>query len=152
MQFILGEKMAGCFLCAALAEAPSEGNLVLAHTEHALVIMNRYPYITGHLMVTPRRHVSKLADLSEVEMAGLQRAVSGTVSVLERAATPHGFNIGMNLGKAAGAGVEDHIHYHVVPRYYGDNNSMNIFAEVRVIPEDLIITWRRLRPFFDGMS
>lgn len=150
MPFILGAKPVGCFLCDSSNKGVGEETLVLRMTSHTLVIMNRYPYISGHLLISPRRHVGNLMELTPEEMTDLHETLRQTVSALERAGKPNGFNIGMNLGKAAGVGVDDHLHYHVVPRYWGDNNAMNIFAEVRVIPEDLIVTWKRLLPYFDG--
>lgn len=150
MPFILGAKPVGCFLCETAAVGVCEETLVLRLTPYSMVIMNRYPYIAGHLLVSPRRHVGNLMDLTPEEMTDLHETLRQTVQTMQRAGNPQGFNLGMNLGKAAGAGVEDHLHYHIVPRYWGDNNAMNIFADVRIIPEDLIVTWKRLLPFFDG--
>jgi len=150
MPFILGEKPVGCFLCETSVQGVCEETLVLRLTPHSMVIMNRYPYVAGHLLVTPRRHVGNLMDLTDVEMKDLHETLRQTVAIMAVAARPNGFNLGMNLGKAAGAGVEDHLHYHIVPRYFGDNNAMNILGEVRVIPEDLIATWKRLLPSFKG--
>lgn len=152
MPFILGEKPVGCFLCEATTKGVCEETLVLQLTAHSMVIMNRYPYVAGHLLVTPKRHVGKLMDLTAEEMTDLHETLRQTVAIMEVAARPNGFNLGMNLGKAAGAGVEDHLHYHVVPRYYGDNNAMNVLGEIRVIPEDLIATWKRFLPSFKGNS
>lgn len=148
MQFILGEKPVGCFLCDSAGIGVGEETLVLRMTPLSMVIMNRYPYISGHLMVTPIRHVGSLSDLRDEEMFDLHETLRKAVVSLQKAGNPHGFNIGMNLGKAAGAGVEDHIHYHIVPRYFGDSNAMNVFADVRVIPEDLVVTFRRILPYF----
>lgn len=150
MPFILGAKPVGCFLCETASVGVCEETLVLRLTPLSMVIMNRYPYIAGHLLVSPRRHVGNLMDLTSDEMTDLHETLRQTVETMQRAGNPQGFNLGMNLGKAAGAGVEDHLHYHIVPRYWGDNNAMNIFADVRIIPEDLIVTWKRLLPFFDG--
>jgi len=150
MAFILGEKPMGCFLCDAAANGVGEERLVLSLTKHSMVMLNRYPYISGHIMVTPIAHVADMGALSEEAMLDVHKTLHRAVDVVRAAFKPHGINIGMNLGRAAGAGVEDHLHYHVVPRFYGDSNAMNIFGEVRVIPEDLISTYRRYLPHFSG--
>ncbi len=151
MSFILGEKPVGCFLCDAPGVGIGEESLVLQLTEHSMVIMNRYPYVAGHLMVAPRRHVDRPDALSPVEHRDLHETLTSCIARIRDAAGPDGVNVGMNLGAAAGAGVRDHIHYHVVPRFIGDSNAFNVFAEVRVVPEDLVVTWRRLRPAFEKM-
>lgn len=148
MPFILGEKPMGCFLCESAVKGVGEETLVLELTPTSMVIMNRYPYISGHLMVVPIRHVDNLDALTHEEMLDLHETLRRCISRIKRWAHPDGINVGMNLGAAAGAGVKDHIHYHVVPRFTGDNNAMNVFGEVRIIPEDLIVTFRRLLPVF----
>jgi len=148
MEFILGEKPMGCFICEASERGVSEETLLLYLSEHSLVILNRYPYISGHLMVSPRQHVSSLAELSRERLIDLHETLRKTVGVVEEVLKPHGMNIGMNLGKAAGAGLEDHIHWHVVPRFQGDSNAMTVLGEVRVIPECLEDTYRRYFPAF----
>jgi len=151
MSFILGAKPVGCFLCDAPTVGIGEESLVLQLTEHSMVIMNRYPYVAGHLMVAPRRHVDRLDALSPMEHQDLHETLTSCIARVRDVAHPDGINVGMNLGTAAGAGVKDHIHYHVVPRFVGDSNAFNVFAEVRVVPEDLVVTWRRLRPAFERM-
>lgn len=148
MQFILGEKPMGCFLCEAVAAGVGEESLVLELTEHSMVIMNRYPYISGHLMVVPKSHVSGLHELEPAAFDDLHRTLSRCVERVREVLNPQGVNLGMNLGKAAGAGVEDHIHYHVIPRFIGDNNAFNVLGNIRVIPEDLLSTYRRYLPAF----
>ena len=137
-----------CFLCDAVTAGVGEDSLVLELTEHSMVIMNRYPYINGHLMVVPKTHVSGLHELATAEFEDLHRTLSKCVDRVGQTVNPHGMNLGMNLGKAAGAGVDDHIHYHVIPRFLGDNNAFNVLGEVRVIPEDLLSAYRRYRPAF----
>ncbi len=148
MQFILGEKPMGCFLCEAVTAGVGEEALVLELTEHSMVIMNRYPYISGHLMVVPKAHVSGLHELEPEAFDDLHRTLSRCVERVRAVLNPQGVNLGMNLGKAAGAGVEDHIHYHVIPRFVGDNNAFNVLGDIRVIPEDLLSTYRRYLPAF----
>lgn len=141
----------GCIFC----EKPRVGDagarrerLVLRVTDHASVIMNLYPYASAHLMVSPLRHTSDFASLDPATAAALQSEVQRAVRVLARAFSPAGFNIGMNLGRAAGAGIEDHLHWHVVPRWVGDTNFMPMLADTRVMPEHLEATYDRLLPLF----
>ncbi len=148
MEFILGEKPMGCFVCEALDKGISEETLVLHVTGHSLVMLNRYPYISGHLMVIPTRHVARLDALTPEEMTDLHETLRMTVGVVEETLSPAGINLGMNLGKAAGAGLEDHLHWHVIPRFLGDNNAFNVLADARVIPEALVDTYNRYRPAF----
>lgn len=143
MKFILGEKPMHCFICKAVEEDVSKENLVLHLTSHSMVMLNRYPYISGHLMVVPHVHVSSLDELSTEQMIDLHETLRKTVAVVRSTLNPQGVNVGMNLGKAAGAGVEDHIHWHVIPRFLGDNNAFNVLANSRVIPESLEDTWER---------
>ena len=107
--------------------------------------MNRYPYNSGHLMVVPYKHVSSLGKLTPKEHLEIQRAIQQSLEALKSTVSPHGFNIGMNLGRVGGAGIDDHVHYHVVPRWSGDTNFMPVLADVKLISEDLKKTWRRLR-------
>jgi ATP adenylyltransferase len=143
MAYILGEKQEGCFVCQALAMGVGEESLLLHVTAHGLVMLNRYPYINGHLMVVPRQHVSNLDALSRDELLDLHELLRRTVRIVREVQHPDGINIGMNLGRAAGAGLEDHLHYHVVPRYVGDHNAMSVLGDARVIPESLEETFRR---------
>jgi ATP adenylyltransferase len=110
--------------------------------------MNRFPYINGHLLIAPLRHVSTLDALLPKEKLDLITRVESSIGVLKEVLRPEGFNIGLNLGKVAGAGVEDHIHLHIVPRWIGDTNYMTVFGEVRVIPEHIQETYGKLLPFF----
>lgn len=150
MKYILGEKAMNCFVCEALETGVSDHTLVLKVTEHSLVMLNRYPYISGHLMVIPQRHVSTLAALSSEEMVDLHETLRRTTQLVEEVLSPAGVNLGMNLGKAAGAGLEDHIHWHVVPRFIGDSNSFTVLADARVIPEALVDTYARYLPAFQA--
>jgi len=150
MKYILGEKKMGCFVCEALPKGVCVETLILRITPHSLVLLNRYPYISGHLMVIPKAHVSSLDDLSAEQMADLHETLRFSIRKIQAVLSPHGLNVGMNLGRAAGAGLEEHIHYHIVPRFMGDNNAMNVLGDVRVIPESLEDTWNRFLPAFSA--
>ena len=149
MEFIKSEKPAGCIFCRDSIRCV---DLVLFEGKNAFVMMNRYPYTSGHLMIVPFRHVSRLEDLLPEEKLEIFNLQDVSVRVLNSAIQPDGFNIGMNLGKAAGAGIEDHIHVHVVPRWSGDTNFMSVLGDVRVIPEDVYKTCELLLPYFKKYS
>lgn len=119
--------------------------LIVRAREHAFVIMNRYPYSNGHVMVVPRAHVSDLAALSPEAFAGLHALLKDTITAVRNAYHPEGLNVGMNLGQAAGAGIADHLHYHVVPRWVGDTNFMPVVGDTRVISESLQAAYQRLK-------
>lgn len=136
----------GCIFCNARdARGEERDHLLLARTEHTLTMINRYPYTTGHLMVAAARHVVELDDLSEQELLELMQGVVRARALLRQVTRPDGFNIGINLGKTAGAAVEDHLHIHVVGRWNGDTNFMTVCADVRVIPEGLLALYDRLQ-------
>ncbi len=138
----------GCFLCTKAAEDRDEESLIVHRTEAALVMLNLFPYNSGHLMVAPVSHGGDLALLPPEVGAELWRLTSLAVAVLEEEYRPDGFNVGMNLGRVAGAGVPDHLHIHIVPRWSGDTNFMPVTADTKVLPEALEQTYRRLRPRF----
>ncbi len=133
-----------CFICDAYNSEDLEKNLVLFKGDHTIVLMNKYPYNTGHLLVAPRRHVASYSDLSREELCSLNIVVKNALKLLEEVLHPDGFNIGVNLGRVAGAGLEDHLHVHIVPRWNGDTNFMPVIAETKVIPEALEDTYRKL--------
>jgi len=143
------EKPKGCVLCEALLAAQAPDSLVVHVASHCFVVMNLYPYSSGHVMVTPRRHVGRLADATSDELAEMMSLARRLEGVLGDAYEPDGFNVGMNLGRAAGAGVAEHIHLHVVPRWAGDTNFLSVVGETRVIPEDPREASRRLRGLFE---
>ncbi|MDD5170199.1 MAG: HIT domain-containing protein [Syntrophales bacterium] len=147
MQYIKGEKSGKCVLCAN--EDSKCKDYILKRGEKAFVMMNLYPYSTGHLMVIPLRHVGLVEELSTEERNELFDLVVTAVKVLKKVMKPDGLNIGINLGTAAGAGVEDHLHVHIVPRWNGDTNFMSVVGEVRVIPEDISKTQEMLMSYFD---
>ena len=136
---------AGCVFCR-LAESgpPSEDNLVVWRGELTFVVMNAYPYASGHVLVLPLRHVGPLAGLTPAESAELWSATNDAVATIEAAYEPDGLNMGANLGRAAGAGLPRHLHLHVVPRWSGDTNFMTSVADTRVMPETLQLSWKRL--------
>ena len=137
-----------CFLCAASRQPDDpEGRVVFA-TRHHIVMQNLHPYSSGHLMVAPRVHIASPQLAEPDAQAELWPLVLGAQRVLAEAYKPHGFNLGMNLGAAAGAGVPDHFHFHLVPRWAGDTNFMTVLAEVRLVPEDLDAARERLRALF----
>ena len=147
-----GNRPSGCVLCDLSHDEVGEGSLVLWRGEKVFVVLNRYPYVSGHLMVVPARHVGDCLAVPLDEWDAAWRMVLASVAALSEVYRPHGFNIGMNLGRAAGAGIEGHIHIHVVPRWDGDNNFVSVVSETRVIPEALEVTWRRLRPCFQRLE
>jgi ATP adenylyltransferase len=146
MAYIRGEKVTGCVLCE---DSLRGKELVVWEGKTIFIMVNRYPYTGGHLMIVPCRHIRCLQDLTTEERLELFALQDLSVRVLTAAMRPEGFNIGMNLGKAAGAGIDDHLHIHVVPRWGGDTNFMSVIGEVRVIPEDVLTTAAQLRQFFD---
>ena len=149
LEFITGEKPEGCIFCLFPAENRDRERLVLGRSAHSFVILNKFPYNNGHLMVVPRAHVSSLDRLDEEAFLDLQRTLRLSIGVIKEFCSPEGMNVGMNLGHCAGAGIADHLHWHVVPRWVGDSNFMPVLAETRVVPEHLDRTWERLRPAFD---
>jgi len=136
-----------CFLCAAARAASNEerqARLVVWTSAHCVVLINLFPYTNGHLLIAPKAHKAELEDLSDDEAMDLQRQTTEAVKLLKRAMSPQGFNIGINLGRVAGAGVPGHLHQHVVPRWGGDVNFMTVVGEVRVVPEAAEQVWNEL--------
>jgi ATP adenylyltransferase len=153
MEYILSQKQGACIFCDFAAAPPDayREKLVLLVQPHALVCLNRYPFAASHVLVAPRRHVSDLSDLAPEEYDAFMRLVRDATAALGSAVKPEGVNLGMNLGKAAGAGIAEHLHAHVVPRWNGDTNFLPVLADVRVMPEYLDDSWRRLVPAFAGL-
>ena len=151
MEYILSEnKNKTCLFCdVSRAETTSDKkNLLLHRSKYCFVIMNRYPYNSGHLMVVPYFHTPTFDGLSDKALFELIKTVEISVDMLKKAVNPDGFNIGLNFGKIAGAGMEQHMHIHIVPRWAGDTDSMPIIAETRVMPEHLNKTYTKLKRFF----
>jgi ATP adenylyltransferase len=149
MEYIGGEQRPGCLFCRVL-EHPDDrdSELVVWRPEGAIVLLNRYPYNPGHAMVAPTAHAGELEALDDEQMTHVMRAVKRTISVLKAVMAPEGFNIGANAGRVAGAGIPDHIHLHVVPRWNGDTNFMPVLADVKVVNEHLLQTAAKLREAF----
>jgi ATP adenylyltransferase len=135
----------GCIFCAAAAGDEDAERLVVHRGSHAIVLLNKFPYASGHYMVAPIRHVGEYGELSDEEVLELHRLASAGMGALAELYAPQGYNLGWNLGRIAGAGVVDHVHLHVVPRWAGDTNFMPVLADVKVLPEHLDETRRRLR-------
>ena len=149
IEYILADKDDGCIFCDAI---DAQNDLTLYSGEVTMVMMNKFPYINGHLLAAPIRHVSALDQLSIKEMGQLLATVEQSVSILKSVMQPDGFNVGLNLGKVAGAGVEEHLHFHIVPRWFGDTNALTVFGEVRVIPEHIKSTYENLKPHFNKID
>ncbi len=148
MEYIETEKPAGCVLCEKPKQDNDAASYILYRGDKSFVIMNTYPYNPGHLMIAPYRHVATIEDLTTEELHEHIEIVSRSIKVLRKAFNPGGFNVGINMGKAAGAGITDHVHTHVVPRWQGDTNFMPVFADVSVIPQALADTYEQLRGKF----
>jgi ATP adenylyltransferase len=149
IEYILGPKETDCIFCTKPAAADDKKNLILHRGACCFVIMNYYPYNNGHVMVVPYKHTANLQDLSDDENKELMNLMTLSCKVLQQNISPHGFNIGMNLGTVAGAGVKDHLHFHVVPRWNGDTNFMPITGHTKVLSEGLEQTWEKLKAGFE---
>ena len=145
-----GPKNDDCIFCST--SEPGREELILVRGRVCYVILNLYPYNNGHMMVVPNRHVANLASTTAEEQAELMRLTRHAEIALTEAYTPHGINMGINLGKPAGAGVLDHLHVHLVPRWNGDTNFMTAIGHTRVLPEDLTASAAKLRPIFDRLT
>lgn len=142
-----------CIFCKMLDSNPdSDENLVIEQAEHTFTVLNLYPYNTGHLMVVPKRHISVFSDLTENELLESMRKLQFAQNALVKTSKPHGFNIGANIGRISGAGIEDHIHFHIVPRWTGDTNFMPVLGEVKVISQDLLDTKHRLMQAYKELN
>lgn len=137
-----------CIFCDGAALEPTVDLLTLYRNDHAIVMLNRYPYANAHLMIAPRSHVARLDESGAPALLSLIRLAAESQRILAETYNPDGFNVGMNFGKAGGAGFADHYHLHVVPRWSGDTNFMSVTAATRIVPESLEVTWEKLRmPF-----
>ena len=136
---------AGCVFCNARDHRDDRKDLVLARGEHAFLILNAYPYASGHVMAVVNRHLGALTAAETAELSDMMRLVQRAVGALTAEYRAEGFNVGLNQGRVAGAGIEDHLHVHVVPRWGGDHNFATVVGDTRVLPEDLVTTWERLR-------
>jgi ATP adenylyltransferase len=147
-EFILSKKEENCFFCTAIKDNQDHKNLVLYRGKECFCILNKYPYNSGHLMVAPKMHKDDLSKLSDSEMLELLTLTRDVKDILTKKLKPEGFNLGINFGKVAGAGVEDHMHLHLVPRWKGDTNFMPVIAETKVIPQSLEDLYLELKDYF----
>ncbi len=145
MEYIVSEKEDGCIFCDKIAEDNDEANYILHRAQKCYVMLNLYPYNNGHLMISPYRHVPSPEQLEEDELTEMMLMLNRSLDVLRRAMHPDGFNVGINIGKAAGAGIEHHVHLHIVPRWRADTNFMPALSQTRVIPELLDETYQKLK-------
>lgn len=148
IEYIQMEKPAGCILCEKPKQNNDTVNYILHRADKNFVILNTYPYTSGHLMIAPYRHIANLEELTNEELHQHFEIVSQSIKVLRQIFKPNGFNIGINMGKVAGAGIEEHVHTHIVPRWEGDTNFMLVLANVKVINEALAETYKKLRDKF----
>ncbi len=148
IEYIEMEKPEGCILCDKPKENNDVLNYILYRGGKNFIIMNRYPYNPGHLMIAPYRHIANLEELSDEELYEHYQIVSRSLKVLRQVFNPGGFNIGINMGRAAGAGIEEHVHTHIVPRWHGDTNFMPVVADTKVVSEALAGTYGKLKDKF----
>jgi ATP adenylyltransferase len=149
MEYLVSEKQDGCVFCKCSIRCD---DYIVFEGKTCFVMLNRYPYVGGHLMIIPQRHLSDIEELTSEERVEIFTLLDTSIKVLKEAMNPHGFNVGMNLGKAAGAGIAEHVHVHVIPRWEGDTNFMTAVGHVRVIPEDLAVTAAKFAPLFKKIS
>jgi ATP adenylyltransferase len=152
MTLISAPKQKGCIFCELPRAESAREALVLAVTRFSVVMLNKFPYNNGHLMVAPRRHIADLERLTTAERREIGDELHRAAAILRRELRPHGMNLGMNLGAAAGAGIDDHLHWHIVPRWNGDTNFMPALGAVKVMPEHLLQTYDRLHAHFAKRS
>jgi ATP adenylyltransferase len=153
MQFIESAKHPGCIFCelpATEGEENDRRSLIVHRSARSFTVLNRFPYNSGHVMVIPRAHTGQLGELSPEEFADLHQELQLAAATVRRVYRPEGMNVGMNLGKIAGAGIVDHLHYHIVPRWAGDTNFMPVLADTRVMVEHLEATWQKIREGFEA--
>lgn len=145
-------KPEGCVFCQASRGRKSQGNLVLYKDRKYMVILNKYPYNNGHLLIIPRRHVADYDKLSDKDLAAMQVLMKYSIRILKKVYNPAGFNMGMNMGKVAGAGIPDHLHYHLIPRWGGDTNFFPLIAETKLVVETTEQSYNRLIKHFDNLE
>jgi ATP adenylyltransferase len=152
LEYLTGPKSDGCIFCDAASGDNDRENLVLFRSEKAFLIVNRYPYNNGHLMVVPYTHTPTLEALDPPTLTDMMFTLNRALAALRMAMDPDGFNIGINMGRVAGAGIESHVHIHVVPRWLGDTNFMPVIGDMRVVPQTWLQTYDQLRAALDRLS
>jgi len=153
MGYILSDqKEEGCIFCLGKDRKKDEERLILYAGSLTMAMMNRFPYNNGHVLVAPVKHASSFEYLNDEEALDLMRLVQKSIQVLKEVMNPEGFNVGVNIGRVAGAGLEEHMHFHIVPRWNGDTNFMTVLGDVRVIPEHIKETYSKLLPFFNNQD
>lgn len=152
LEYLTASRGEGCIFCQAVEDGDDRANLMLLRGKRAFLILNRFPYNNGHLMVVPYAHVPSLEDLDAAALTELMQLLNRGLAALRASMEPDGFNIGVNLGHVAGAGIDDHVHIHVVPRWLGDTNFMPVVGDMRVIPETWIQTYDRLKVALDSQD
>jgi len=150
MEYILGNKTQDCIFCVEpdISDKDMEDRLILYTGSFSMVMMNRYPYNNGHLLVAPMSHKPTLDELDQSELTDIMELTRVSMGIIKNAMNPDGFNVGINVGRVAGAGIDQHLHIHIVPRWAGDTNYMCVVSQTRVMPEHLIVTYRKLAPYF----
>jgi ATP adenylyltransferase len=151
IEYIRSPKYEGCIFCDFPSENRDDERLIIYRGEKSFIIMNNYPYNPGHLMIAPYRHVGQLEELSHEEIDEIMNLASLAVRAIKKSMNPDGFNMGINIGRVAGAGIEDHIHLHIVPRWNGDTNFMPVLADVKVIPEAVEETFKILKETINSL-
>ncbi|QDA31122.1 HIT domain-containing protein [Thermococcus indicus] len=152
IEYIRSPKHDGCIFCDFPKENRDRERLILYRGEHCFIIMNNYPYNPGHVMIAPYRHVGKWEDLTDEELLEIMKLSQLMIKALKKTMNPHGFNLGVNLGRVAGAGIDDHVHLHIVPRWNGDTNFMPVIADTKVIPESLEEAYDELKRAIDEIT
>lgn len=152
MEYMVADRVDGCIFCVFPSQNDDEKNRILLRGEHAYVIMNAFPYSNGHLLIPPYRHIGDFSELNDEENLEIMQLAQKCCIALKNICRPDGFNIGWNIGAAAGAGIAEHIHMHIVPRWNGDTNFMPALADVKVIPEALETTYKKIKAEFDRMA
>ncbi|MFP4547773.1 MAG: HIT family protein [Fidelibacterota bacterium] len=151
MEYILSEKPKECFLCQYPQENNDQKRLILYRGDETFIIMNYYPYNNGHLLIAPYQHTNQLSDLSDAAKLEMMKLMEVSIDILGKAMRAQGFNTGLNFGQVGGAGVKDHLHMHVVPRWNGDTNFMPIIGHTKVISEGLEETWAKLHKYYQKL-
>lgn len=149
MEYILGKKEPDCIFCSYPKKNKDRESLMLYRSSHSFVMMNKYPYNSGHIMVVPYIHTSTIDNLADEVLLDFMKVMQHALKCLRQAFSPDGFNTGINFGAIAGAGMEEHVHLHIVPRWAGDTSFMSVLGEIRVVPEHILQTYDKLHPIFN---